>query len=111
MPVHLVLYSARLDTDGEEQGVARVRITDRLTAQDCFDSIPGFMTGIDLGPEPLYVLTYSTPRGTVDKRLSSSRIRSVGTAVMRLAAGGNAWDIRVTDESGRAAAFAVFRVG
>jgi hypothetical protein len=97
---HLIAFTALRDR-GTEHGIARVlTYQDRPSWNECAEQIPGYVTGSDLGPAPLYTLRYTTDRGISEKRLDRVGIERVGTVVMRVAEREKAWDVQVLDSDG-----------
>lgn len=94
---HLIAYR----TSNGTSGVAEV-LTDRSRPSwaECAEQIPGYFTGRDLGPAPLYVLRYATERGTSERSLTFAGVQRVGALIMRLADRDEAWDIEVLDSNG-----------
>lgn len=106
MNICLIAYSARSADDTTQLGVARV-ITERTRPSwsECASQIPGFVTGSDLGPAPIYTLRYNTPIGAVEKQLDHSGVERIGTVVMRVANRGKATNIAVLDATGQDVTF------
>ncbi|REF00377.1 hypothetical protein [Thermomonospora umbrina] len=94
---HLVAYG----TATGETGVAHV-LTDRTRPswQECHEQIPGYRTGIDLGPAPTYTLRYDTEHGTQSRELTRPGIETVGRLVVRQADKDKVWNIAVLDANG-----------
>jgi hypothetical protein len=97
MNTHSIAYR----TNDGTTGIAHVH-TDRSRPSwaECAEQIPGYVTGRDLGPAPLYTLRYRNERGMVERTLPFPRIQRVGAVVMRLADRERAWDVEVLDADG-----------
>ncbi|MGH3375965.1 MAG: hypothetical protein ACRDP6_14600 [Actinoallomurus sp.] len=94
---HLIAYRANDGTSG----VAEI-LTDRSRPSwaECAEQIPGYVTGRDLGPAPLFTLRYATACGPSERSLTFAGIQRVGGLVMRLADRDEAWGIEVLADGG-----------
>lgn len=93
----LIAYTARTN-NGVTRGIATVLTgrSRRPTRSECADQIPGYITGSDLGPAPMYTLRYRTADGAIERQLDAAGVERIGKVVMRTAAG----SIEVLDANG-----------
>ena len=102
----MIAYTARTGAD-MTTGIATV-ITDQIRPRwsECAEQIPGYVTGSDLGPAPLYTLRYDIDGQTVTRKLAAAGVERIGTVVVRLAdRKGNIANIEVLDANGADATF------
>ncbi|WP_405676814.1 hypothetical protein OG292_19430 [Streptomyces sp. NBC_01511] len=103
--IHLVAFTAETAT-GTQIGVGRVGTDyDTPTREEREESIPGFITGTDLGREPTYTLRYENSDGPVEKQVGSAGVERVGGVLMRCADRGTVWNIECFDELGEEVTF------
>lgn len=103
--IHLVQYTA-LVNGVTTDGIARVGTDhDTPTPEECIEVIPGFLTGVDLGREPQYVLRYENESGKVEKHVGAAGVEKVGQVLMRCADRGAVWNIECFDAEGREVTF------
>ncbi len=93
----LIAYTART-ADGVVDGVAAV-VSDRArpSRSECAAQIPGYVTGRDLGPAPMYTLRYTKDGVTLSRQLDAAGVERIGKVVMRVE---NITGIEVLDTDG-----------